>query len=255
MAHYYTINGEARHTQPTVSPKAKNSERKTNISDAKKQKLLPSVTAYIDLHANEGIVQSRLKDIAKACYENPPVYDETFDGWYNNMQLKATIEGKKSMQLGTDIHGAMEAHYTGKPCDFQWDCYVRPTVEVVDSLNITPVAHEKVLVNPGQGYAGTADMIFSCIGGSGILDYKSQRFDKKPNCYDTNVWQLAAYHMARYGIILDGDKGYNIYISTVTPGLVVPVERTADELRHGWEVFSGLLSQYRLTTGFDPRQP
>jgi hypothetical protein len=254
MAHYYTLHGEACHTQPTVSPEAKNEERKTNIADAKKQKLLPSVTTYIDLRANEAIVQARLKDIAKACYENPPIYDETFDGWYKNMQLKANTEGKKAMQLGTDIHAAIEAHYTDRPYDFKWDAYVRPTVEVVSTLGIVPLEHEKVLVNAKEGYAGTTDMTFSYSGGSGILDYKSQKFQKKPNEYDSYTWQLAAYHMAQYGAILDGDVGYNIYISTATPGLVVPVKRTADELRHGWEVFSGLLSQYRLTSGFDPRQ-
>jgi hypothetical protein len=249
MAHYYTINGEACHTQPTKKG-AKNPERPTTIKDAKEQGLFPSVTEYIKLLANPGIERYKMMNLAKVCYERPPIGGETLEEWTSHVMEKSGEDAGDAASLGTDIHAAIEAHYTGKPYDFKLDCYVRPTTEVVSTLGISPTAYEKVLVNVKEGYAGTTDMVFE----RGILDFKSQRFEKKPGDYESHTWQLAAYHMAAFGEIADGDVGYNIYISTVTPGLVVPVKRTADELRHGWEVFSGLLSQYRLTSGFDPRQ-
>lgn len=251
--HFYTINGEPRHTQPTKKG-AKNPERPTTTKDAKEQGLFPSVTEYIRLLANPAIERYKLLNLAKVCYESMPVYDETVEEWSAAVLEKSTKDAGGAAELGTTIHGAIESHYKGDPYDPQWETYVAPTVEVVSTLGINPVAYEKVLVNAKEGYAGTSDLIYAQVGGErGILDFKSQRFDRKPGDYDSHVWQLAAYHMARFEDILDDDTGYNIYISTVTPGLVVPIKRTAKELRHGWEVFQHLLALYRLTTGFDPR--
>lgn len=250
--HFYTINGEPRHTQPTKKG-AKNPERPTSMKDAKEQGLLPSVTEYIRVLANPAIERYKMLNLAKVCYEWTPL-GETFEEWSAMVLEKSTQDAGQAAELGTSIHAAIEAHYKGEPYEPQWDQYVVPAVKVVSTLGINPVAFEKVLVNPKEGYAGTTDMLYAQVGGErGVLDFKSQRFAEKPGDYPSHIWQLAAYHMAEFGSILDTDTGYNIYISTVTPGLVVPVKRTAAQLREGWEVFKLLLAIYRITTKFDPR--
>jgi hypothetical protein len=249
MAHYYTINGEPRHTQPT-KPGAKNPNRPTTTKDAKEQGLFPSVSEYIKQLANGGIERYKLAQVAKTCFNRPPIADEPLEGYVQHVIQVATEDASEAAELGTAIHDAIESYYKSRPYSAEWEPYVLPTVDCVRGLGITPLHCEKVLVNAPMGYAGTADGIFE----RGILDFKSQRFEKKPNIYDSHVIQLAAYHMAQFGSIGDADVAYNIYISTVTPGLVVSNVWTANELRRGWTIFEHLLALYRLLTGFDPRQ-
>lgn len=255
MPHYYTAKGEPRHTQPTKKG-AKNPERPTTMKDAKAQGLFPSVTEYIRLLANPGIERYKMLNLAKVCYESMPVYDETVEEWSAAVLEKSTKDAGDAADLGSSIHAAIESYYVHGHYDEQWAVYVQPTTDLIHKIGLAVHEAEKVLVNAKEGYAGTADGIFTAIEPlpfCGILDFKSQRFDEKPNSYPSHVYQLAAYHMAEFGEILDDDCAYNIYISTTKPGLVAHVRHDAAALRHGWEVFQHLLALYRLTTGFDPR--
>ncbi len=61
--HWYTKNGEAAHTQPTLSKTAKNPNRSTTIKDARKLGLLPSVTSILKLESEAEQAAAEIKRI------------------------------------------------------------------------------------------------------------------------------------------------------------------------------------------------
>ena len=250
MAHYYTIDGKPCHTQPTKTKGAKKPFRNTTITDARKLGLFPSVSEYISVMSNHGLMRYKINQVISAAYYRPVNVGESLEDYASTITEIASKDSGEAAELGTAIHDSIEAHYTDRQPDPAYNEYVQPTVELLTSLGIEPVAAEKILVNPEYGYAGMTDIVYD----RGILDFKSQRFAKKPNSYDSHIMQIAAYHMAQFGAINDDDVGYNIYISTVNVGLVVEKKWNANELRNGWEMFRYLLNVYRLKNKFDARQ-
>jgi hypothetical protein len=254
MAHYYTLNGEPQHTQLTAAG-AKNETRPTTSADAKKKGLIPSVTEYLKLLHNHGLERYKLLNLAKVCYYRPFIRDETLEEWSGYVLEQSTQDAGGAAELGTSIHDALEAHFGDRAYDPTYAPYVQPTALLVASMGLKTGGAEMILVNPEYGYAGTTDLVFRCDNGEhGIIDFKSQRFKKNPNVYDTHVVQLAAYHMAFYGSIEESAVAYNIYLSTTNPGLVKERKYNADELRNGWEEFLLLLALYRLKKKYDPRK-
>jgi hypothetical protein len=249
MAHYYNIHGEPCYTQPTKSKTAKNSTRPTTKADAQEQGLFPSVSEYISIVANPGLMRYKINQVISAAYYRSVNGGESLEEYAPIITKMAGKDSNSAAELGTAIHAEVEAHYKGHEIDPAYNEYVRPAVDLLAELQIDPIAAEKVLVNPEYGYAGMADIIFD----RGILDFKSQRFDKKPKTYNSHFQQLAAYHMAQFGAIRDDDVAYNIFLSTTNPGVVVAKKWNAVELRKGWEMFRLLLSYYTLDN-FDPRQ-
>lgn len=254
MAHYYTITGESQHRQLTAAG-AKNETRPTTSKDAREKGLIPSVTEYLRLLHNHGLERSKLRQVALFAGQNPPIGKENIDEWIDHTIKAAEKDAGAAADLGTAIHAALEAHFGDRAYDPTYAPYVQPTALLVASMGLKTGGAEMVLVNPEYGYAGTTDLVFRCDNGEhGIIDFKSQRFDKKPKVYDAFVVQLAAYHMAFYGSIEESAVGYNIYLSTTNPGVVKERKYTADELRDGWEEFLLLLAMYRLKKKYDPRK-
>jgi hypothetical protein len=250
MAHYYNADGEPCFKQITASGPRKGLPRDTTKADARKLGLFPSVSEYISVMSNHGLMRYKINQVISAAYYRPVNVGESLEDYASIITEIASKDSDEASELGTAIHDAIEAHYTGREINPAYNEYVQPTVELLTSLGIEPVAAEKILVNPEYGYAGMTDIVYD----RGILDFKSQRFAKKPNSYDSHIMQIAAYHMAQFGAINDDDVGYNIYISTVNVGLVVEKKWNANELRNGWELFRYLLNVYRLKNKFDARQ-
>jgi ATP-dependent exoDNAse (exonuclease V) beta subunit len=256
MAHYYTLNGEPQHTQLTAAG-AKNETRPTTSADARKKGLIPSVTEYLKLLHNHGLERYKLRQVALVAGQNPPIGDENknIDEWIDHTIKASEKDAGTAADLGTAIHDALEAHFGDRAYDPTYAPYVQPTALLMASMGLKTGGAEMILVNPEYGYAGTTDLVFRCDNGEhGIIDFKSQRFKKNPNVYDTHVVQLAAYHMAFYGSIEESAVAYNIYLSTTNPGLVKERKYNADELRNGWEEFLLLLALYRLKKKYDPRK-
>jgi len=254
MAHYYTLTGIPQHTQPTGAG-AKNKTRPTTAADARKKGLVPSVTEYLKLLHNHGLERYKLRQVALTASQRPLIGDEDVDEWIEQTIKASEKDAGVAADLGTAIHDALQAYFSDKAYDPTYHPYVQPTALLVSSMGLKTGGAEMVLVNPEYGYAGTTDLVFRCENGEhGIIDFKSQRFDQKPHVYETHVVQLAAYHMAFYGSIEESAVAYNIYISTITPGLVKVRKYTSAELEEGWKEFCLLLALYRVKKKWDPRK-
>lgn len=260
--HYYTRAGEPRHTQ-ICGPKAKNPTRATNITDARKQDLLPSVSAYTKMLAAPGLVNWQKRKVAEVCFKAPAIGDENMEEWISNVVRLSEDDAKGAADVGTKVHAALEAELTGH--DWHKDeeielpggtvvwmhNMVQPALDKVKGLSLLIEDAEKVLVNNAEGYAGTTDLVFS----NGVLDYKTKRTKEGEKVVpsETHPMQIAAYIMARFGSLW-GRVGYNVYISTTEIGRVEIVKYDEKELIEAWNAFLACATLYRYVTGYDARK-
>ena len=259
--HWYTRTGEACHTQPTKKG-AKNNTRATTITDARKLSLLPSVSAVIRMAAAPGLERWKQSQIVKACYNCPPVWEESFEEYERHIFEAADKERNDAADLGTRIHAGIENYWKDNA---EPDADIRDSVinavNAVQKLGIKPVKNEQVVVSNLFGYAGTTDMIWTNLDNQsvGILDFKSCKTteDEPIVAKPSHAAQIAAYHMAYWepgrSQIPEETVGYNIYISTTQPGRIEVVEYDYATLRNEWEWFQACLILWRHKNKYDPR--
>lgn len=266
--HYYDLAGKPCHTQPTKKG-AKNPTRPTRVSDAKEQKLLPSVSTYLRVLSNPGLDRYKQMEVVKACYNCLPGAGETLEEYTSHILEKSTEDASGAADLGSQIHKALETYFKepllydpktpitltdGSKCDCA--VFVEPAVKLVAELDSPVLEAEAVLVHPEYGYAGMTDLIVQ----RGILDFKSKRTKPgvkvEPN--ESHVIQIAAYVAAHNGRgmevqIPQNAEGFNLYISTTEPGRVELVHWDYYALASAWEVFQNCLAIWRYRNGYDPR--
>lgn len=218
-----------------------------------------------------GLEIHKMKEVAKACYNNPPHPGEDIDQYISAMLDKAGEDASHAADLGTIVHTAIEDFFTVGgyqdgdiilPSGFSCRLFdlVNPALVKFCELQVDVSFPEKVLVNLEHGYAGTTDIIWRSDSGVGILDWKSKRtkLNEPVKPIDSHPMQIAAYIAAHYGNNVadekfEGTKGYNIYISTTQPGRVDVVEYGPKELFKAWQAFLACCELWRYTNGYDPR--
>ena len=260
--HWYRPDGTTCHTQYT-KPGAKNPTRPTNISDARKLGLLPSVSGITQQWASYDLVRYKMRKVAEAAFHSPPIGDEDKNEWIATMIDKSSEDASAAADIGTIVHDAIEKVLTGGSYNKDQEvvlstmqtvylkALVDPALEAYEALGVTPTGVEKVLVNKDDGYAGKTDIVFDF----GIIDWKSMRTKEgekiKPR--QSHPPQLAAYLKAAKGGIFKDFWCANIYISTTEPGRVEMVEYDADQLRKAYQLFDCCNQLWRAANNYDPR--
>ena len=252
-SHFYDLSGNPAHTIIGKNGKS----RPTTIRDAKALRLLPSVTTIAKILSKPQLSTWRERQVAKAAlhYVRQPEEEEN-DALFDRIRAAAFIQVFEAADLGTNIHAALERHFSDEPYDPAYAVYVEAVDKLMQSENIHVVQRELTLVNPLEGYAGKADLILDTPRGMAIGDYKTRR--SKPEYpmepYDDQAMQIAAYVQAHFGEI-KGKAGINIYISSTEPGRVEATWYDDAQLAEELEVFRSLCAIWRIRKGFDARQP
>jgi len=272
--HWYDKDGKPCHTQPTKAG-AKSATRATNITDARKHKLLPSVSGITGMMANPILDRYRQRRVAEEAFARPPIGHESKDEYVRYLLDKAGEQTRDAADLGTEIHALLEAWGKGTPIDpvhtltfpstgerVPATVVIAPVVKLIADLGLQPRGHECVVVNARHGYAGTTDLPWATKDYYGIMDFKSAKTTPGEPIAPRQVYgmQIAAYVAAYWGADADcpiGDKavGYNLYISTTEPGRVELVSYESTELRAEWEAFQACLTLWRHKNTYDPRTP
>jgi len=233
--HWYKADGTPQHTITGKNGK----ERSPTVKEAMALNLYPSVTSKLSIISNWNLQQWQQREVARYAYFNQPRKLETDEAYIGRVMEGAFEQVGEAADLGTDIHEALELHFTGQIYDPQHEVYVNAVQEWVKKEGVTFTDHELRLVDPQEGYAGTTDAAFNCPKGYGILDFKSRKTKKgqKVTAHDSHPLQIAAYHHAKYNEILDDAIGCNLYISTTEPGRVEAVWYNSEELKDAWFAF------------------
>ncbi len=250
-AHWYARDGQPCHAQVARD----GGERKTTIRDAKRLRLLPSVTSILGILAKPGLDTWKLKKVAEAALANPKQDQESADYWIARVIEASKADTVSAADLGSSIHDALDRALAGGTFESDLAPYVAPVMAWLQTTGIAIVAHEIVLTNAPEGYAGRVDALFRFgQAGIGILDYKTRKTEpgKAVTPYDGQGMQLAAYAAAHYGAeALPRVLAANVFISTTEPGrMEVCKHEHLDEL---YLDFLAAARLWRAAKGYDPR--
>jgi uncharacterized protein YaiE (UPF0345 family) len=250
--HWYAPDGTPAHRIPTADGAG---ERMTTIRDAKRLGLYPSVTSILGILAKPGLETWKLNQVALATLRAPRQENEGEEYWCNRVRNAAFEQVEQAADLGTMIHGALEAAMAGDEYDPAMAVYVEPVIAWKSETGILVMEREIRLVNTAHGFAGTADVMFRYgENGIGILDYKTRKTEpgKPVGAYEDQAMQLAAYAATYWGEENVGRVlAANVFISTTEPGRMEVVKHANPE--RDWQAFKMVAALWRYVKGYDPR--
>ena len=215
-AHFYSKSGEPQYTQKVLSGPNKGKDRPTNLADARKFDLLPSITTIHKVKAERMLTQYREKHLMKACYEYRPKKDEVADDYFDRILRAAREDSMAAARLGTGYHDIFETMLRSG----EWD-KSDPKLVIVNKWmneNIEEVIWvEKSLVDLGIGVGGKADAFVVMRGKKTLLDWKTRRFKplKKEPFWQCNWYKSDCRQLAFYGNCIEEEIGEKIRVANV----------------------------------------
>lgn len=245
-SHWYFRDGRACYQQPTQ----KGGLRATDLRDARKLGLVPSVTTVLGVLAKDALTTWKVKQgilAALTLTRSPGESDENF---LARVLVDSGQQAKAAADEGTRIHDAIEASFKGLPVDPAYKKHVDATRAEIDRLfpEIGDWIAEKSFGHI-FGYGGKVDLHSPSTGV--VVDYKGKDgdfTDGKKLAYDQH-YQLAAYQR---GLILPPNVCANVFVSRTHPGKVASHIWKREEVQHGWLVFEAALRVWKLLKNFDP---
>lgn len=239
MSHFYDLQGNPAYTQPN---KSKGGERPTTLADAKKLKLVPSVTTIIDTLSKPGLDVWKMNQVFIALQTSEPQNkNESNEAFKSRILRKSNAISEESAKRGNEIHNKLEAVYTvGVNLNDPDNITIQAAIQQIQSLGKEEFVPEKSFAF--EGFGGKVDLHSSTI----VLDYKTKNTDdfNKQLAYPAHAMQLAAY---RIGLALPAAKCYNLFISTVQPGLVQLHEWKEEEIKKAEKMFLCLRDFWNLS--------
>lgn len=234
--------------------KAKGGERNTTIRDARKYKLLPSVTTIFGIMAKPGLDRWKIGKAIEATLATPRNEEEQDESYYSRIRSRSFEETDKAAKLGTRIHDAIDAAFDGVEPAEDLKQYVEPTMAYLETLKLQDIEREGTVVNLDLGYAGRVDLLARYGKSNIIIDFKTKKTKQgvKVTPFDFQATQIAAYAAAAFGT-LDNCIGANVYISTTEAGRIETAVYDEDKLKQEYELLKDLTGVWRHLKNYDPR--
>ena len=248
--HWYRQDGG-----PQYTVKAKDgSDRPTTLRDARKFKLVPSVTTVLKIAAKPGLEAWKQEQMLLAALTLPRLPGETEKDLITRIVADSKETAKRAAERGTRVHESIEAWFEG----------VRPVEHDEIAKGFEEAVFNHFKTHPFQpwktetafaselGYGGKVDLWCAPDESAPtgiVLDAKTKEFteDDKVDAYDEHLMQLAAY---RHGLGVPHARCANVFASVTVPGLIKIVEWSEQDLQKGWEMFKCLLNFWKLKNNF-----
>jgi len=217
---------------------ANGKERDTDLRDARKLGLVPSVTTILKVAAAPGLDIWKQQQLLKAIPEVPRLDDEPEKEWFSRI-LKASKEnGDKNMDRGTDMHNVIEDYFNKKPGDYP-DYASAAYFAVIKEFGNQKWVTEKSFA--ADGFGGKVDLHCEDI----VIDFKTKEVvDDKTAAYDEQLMQLAAYSR---GLGMPDALCANVYVDLA--GNVKIITHDPQDIEKAWQMFTHLLAFYRIKNG------
>lgn len=214
---------------------------------------VPSVTTYFKVLHKQMLVDWMIDQHLNVALKTPRSEFANDEQWKDHVCNVAGNSSKGAMDLGTQIHSAIELAVGGKDYPAEMDVYVQPVMKERERMGLKSVAQEKCTGSLKYGYGGRVDDICE---GRVIVDYKSRKSRKgKVASYSTDKIQTASYGFAEFdNPFFRSGRGIIFGISTSEPGVITVHEFDGKELIAAFEAFLGLMQVWRFENNFDPRR-
>jgi hypothetical protein len=229
--HWYGKDGTPMYTIIGANGK----ERDTDLRDARKLGLVPSVTTILKVAAAPGLDIWKQQQLLKAVAEIPRLDEEPEKEWFSRILKTSKEAGDKHMDRGTDMHNVIEDYFNKKPGDYP--AYAKETYfAVTKEFGSQNWVCEKSFA--ADGYGGKVDLHCEDI----VIDFKTKELvDDKTAAYDEQLMQLAAYRM---GLNIPHAECANVYVDP--QGNVKIIRHEEADIEKAWLLFTHLLAFYRI---------
>lgn len=233
--HWYDKDGAPMYEVPCTS---KEGTRPTNISDARKLGLVPSVTLILNQISKPGLEAWKARQLLEAALTLPQLPEESLDDYATRVIEDSKAQTLKAMDRGVELHAAIEDYIRGTiSTQYEKHCI---QVEVALAMYGIPLRSG----NPEHSfsselyYGGKID--YSHDSGI-IIDFKTKGLlDKKTKPYDEHLMQCAAYG---YGLFIPPFRAFNVFIG-IDDYQVRVFEHDWKDLSEAFELFKCLLTFY-----------
>lgn len=244
--HWYGRDGKPCYEQRTK----KGGLRPTDLRDARKLGLVPSVTTVISVLAKPALENWKVEQGILAALTLTRRAGESDQDFLARILTDSRAQAKAAAEEGDRIHDACECAFKGKHYPHLYQPHVDAVCEELERLfpGVTDWVAE-VSFASALGYGGKIDLHSPSTGIT--VDYKGKDgdfSDGKKLAYDQH-WQLAPYNR---GLLLPKNVGANLFVSRTHPGKVASHIWSAEDMEHGWQVFSAALSVWKALKKFDP---
>lgn len=247
--HWYDASGKPCYTLKG----ANGNERNTTLRDARKLGLFPSVTTITKCAAAPGLVNWMVDQAIFAALTLPRNPNEPEDAYLARIKQDSKEQARKAAEKGTQIHGAIEKHFQGVPCDAEFWPHIQAVKEnLLAWFGEVQWEAEKSFAHP-MGYGGKCDL--HSLSSRIVVDFKGKDFSDPAECkqYDEHLMQGAAY-LEGFGI-REGGRFANCFISRTKPGLACIVEAESEEILRGWRMFKNLHAYWCEQSRYMPMTP
>jgi hypothetical protein len=244
--HWYGRDGKPCYEQTTQ----KGALRATDLRDARKLGLVPSVTTVLNVIDKPALTSWRVEQGILAALTLPKVDGESDKDYLARIKTDSGQQVKDAADEGTRIHDAIECHFKGQPIPDRYAPHVAAVVEELGRLfpGVTDWVAEVSFGHP-LGFGGKVDLHSPSTGIT--VDHKGKDgdfTDGKKLAYD-QYFQLSPYQK---GLGFGHGPAANIFVSRTHPGKVASHVWTAEDMAHGWEVFAAALGLWKAMKRFDP---
>lgn len=244
--HWYDRAGKPCYQQTT----AKGALRGTDLRDARKLSLCPSVTTVLSVLDKPALTTWKVKQGILAALTLTRDPNESDDDFIARLVTDSKAQAKAAAEEGSRIHDALECAVKRQPYPTQYAEHVQGALARLAEMfpGVNDWVAEKSFAHP-SGFGGKVDLHSPSTGI--VADYKST--DEKAGSLKRFHWdqhyQLAAY---QNGLHLPRTECGNIFVSRTDPGAAFGHKWTADEIEDGWSVFSSALALWKALKKFDP---
>lgn len=249
--HWYSreADGTAMQVLDLVGKNGK--RRKPTLRDARAHGWVPGVTTIMRAGGSpEQLVRWRIEQAVLAALTLPRAEGESEADWLERLQEDMTSTAKAAADAGSEIHAALEAHFSGELAPTEhWgriSAVNRELREAGANPDVDPFQAERAVVHP-LGYGTRADL--HCEGF--VIDYKTKDGPEMPTrLFDSHFMQLAATRKAlEYSCgYPEGSQRCGIVYVSRTHDTARWVEATPEQLKQGWEMFRHMHAYWTART-------
>ena len=242
--HWYDQDGAPAYT--TVGANGK--ERSTTLRDARKLKLVPSVTTVMGMAAKPALENWKVDQALLAAATMQIRVGEPVEMFMARAKMESRQSAKNAAERGTEIHADIERGFVENRDSESF----KAVKEVLDRLYPETVWSAEKSFTSALGYGGKIDL---CSDNGIFVDFKTKDNldgkDPKKLVYDEHGMQLSAY---AEGLGVDNPVRVSIFIDRANPEIVACHVWDEESHKKHIEMFKALLTFWKLSKNYDPSE-
>ncbi len=235
---YRRSDGAAVYEVPMTS---KAGMRRTNLKDARKLDLVPSVTSILKVMAAPGLEIWKAQQLLQAALTLPKKQGESLDAYAERIVEDSKAQGIAAASRGKQLHTAIELFIAGTVTK-EWTEHLTKLYETMLHHGIgmklgQPERSFAAQLN-GLWYGGKVDYHHAIPT---VIDFKSKEKiePKKQLVYEEHAMQVAAYGYGLFGNL--NFRGLNVFVGVDDCEIRVH-EHPPEDLERGLDMFGDVLS-------------